>query len=74
MESILVYMEMALQLAMGQFGKKEVDVRITDEQTQAMTTENIADELYKVFKDNGKIGVSKAAFRNAIIKQQAASN
>ena len=69
------YMEMALQLAMEQFGKKEVDVRITKNETVTMTTDDLADKMFGIFKKNGMSGgVSKAQFRNAIKDQQPALN
>ena len=66
------YMEMALQLSMDQFGKKEVDVRITSEETVKMTTEDIADRMYGIFKKSGELGISKAGFRAAVAGQQNA--
>ncbi len=68
------YMEMALQVALEQFGNKEVDVRITTNESRKMTTEQIADGMFKILKRNGVEGISKANFRKAVESQSVGDN
>lgn len=47
------YMEMAFQLAREQFGEKNVKVTVTKEETQAMTTEQLASRAYELLAKTG---------------------
>ena len=69
------YMEMAFQLAMEQFGKKEVQVSLTQQDAAAMSTEDLAQKAFDLLnKHNDDIGIDKEAFVAAVATQNAASN
>lgn len=61
------YMEMALQIAANQgIGKKEIDLRITAEDTRTMTTEEAATRLHDLLSQTGALNVAKADFVQAL--------
>lgn len=69
------YMEMAFQLAMEQFGKKQVDVRLTKEDAAAMSTEDLAAKAYELLnKHNPEMEVDEAEFVAAVAVQNVGTN
>lgn len=69
------YMEMVFQLEKGQFGKKEVQVNLSQADAAAMSTEDLAAKAYELIsKHNDDIGVDKEAFVTAVATQNVANN
>ena len=69
------YMEMAFQLARDQFGKKEVQVNLNQQDASSMSTEELAKKAYELLnKHNDDFGVDKEAFVAAVATQTAANN
>lgn len=56
------YMEMAFQLAKEQFGEKKVNVTVTNERTNTMTTEELAGKAYQLLANAGFNKISEADF------------
>lgn len=56
------YMEMAFQLAKEQFGEKKVNVTISKEEAQAMSTEQLAGRAYKLLAGAGFKSVDESTF------------
>ena len=69
------YMEMAFQLAMEQFGKKEVNVTLSKEDAAAMSTEDLAAKAFALLnKHNPDMEVSEDEFVTAVATQTASLN
>ena len=69
------YMEMAFQLAMEQFGKKEVNVTLTEKDAASMSTEELAEKAFKLLnKHNPDMEVDEAEFIAAVATQTAGTN
>ena len=66
---------MAFQLARDQFGKKEVQVNLNQQDASSMSTEELAKKAYELLnKHNDDFGVDKEAFVAAVATQTAANN
>lgn len=73
------YMEMALLIVRDQFGKKEVNVHVTNETAAQMTTETAAGRLFELMNKTNPdrlkdTGLTEEAFVEAVATQQPALN
>lgn len=68
------YMEMAFQLAMEQFGKKEVNVSVTNQDAAAMSTEEIAARAFSLLSQYNDMDIDKKDFVSALATQNASLN
>lgn len=68
------YMEMAFQLAMEQFGKREVNVNLTHQDAASMSTEELAKRAYALLNRSNEMDILEEDFVAAVATQNAALN